>query len=477
MFLTVGCDDILDVKPVSQITGSGYWNAPGDASGYLTGIYARFRDGDGNGTGGSAVMNTTYWLEDRGDSFVEGLEGPTSDAWAQNLNETNAPNWINFYAVIQHCNLLLKYTPGIDFNVEADKNRILAEALFLRAYTYFTLVRTFGDAPLEIEPTESDDKPMLPRAPAADVMQQILTDVDQAIALFPEDGFVNKYRASKPACYALKTDALLWKAKVLNGGSADLEAAVTTADLAMPGLSLQANLGEVHSVDNKANSEIIFALYFERDEKSNQYGGRLKPRDIFVQNATNESELPYSVSTRARSVYMPSPKALAIFDEYPGDNRKNFSVISAIAPDGQVIGVFDNKMRGKLHDDDRYFENDIIIYRLATVILMKAEALAALDRPLEAVAEMDKIRNRSGLPDYTGPTDKLSVEKEILDECFREFYLELRRWPDLVRFHYGGTINIYDEVPNLNGKNVPLFFPIPRTQIDINPNLKQTEGY
>jgi starch-binding outer membrane protein, SusD/RagB family len=69
------------------------------------------------------------------------------------------------------------------------------------------------------------------------------------------------------------------------------------------------------------------------------------------------------------------------------------------------------------------------------------------------------------------------VEKEILDERFRELYLELKRWPDLVRFHFGGTINIYNEVPNLAGTQLPLFFPIPRAQMDLNPNLEQTEGY
>ena len=55
--------------------------------------------------------------------------------------------------------------------------------------------------------------------------------------------------------------------------------------------------------------------------------------------------------------------------------------------------------------------------------------------------------------------------------------MELKRWPDLVRFHFGGTISAYTEVPNLLGKNIPLFSPIPNTQIFLNPNLVQTEGY
>lgn len=475
-FMTA-CDSLLEVDQVSEIIGSGYWNTPGDVIGYLPGIYSRLRDGDGNGTGGSAVVNTLFWFEERGDAFIEGLEGPTSNAWQQNLTDANAPNWVNFYAVIHHCNLLLKYTPGIDFTVQEDKDRALAETYFIRAYTYFMLLRTYGNVPLELEPTESDNKPMLPRTPAQEVMQHILADVEMAINLFPENGFRNKYRASKPAAYALRADALLWKAKVLNGDGTDLEAAIAAIDLATPNLTLLPTLDQIHNVENKRNSEIAFALYFERDEKPNHYSSRLKPRDIFVQNAANAADLAYSVTTRARSVYMPSPKVEEIFDAYPGDSRKKHAIIRAVNASGGTIGVFDNKFRGRLHPDDRYYEDDIVIYRLGELILLKAEALAALGRTDEAIAELNKTRSRAGISEYNGATDKQTVEREILDERFRELFLELKRWPDLVRFHYGGTINIYEEVPNLIGKSVPLFFPIPRTQIDINPELEQTEGY
>ena len=54
--------------------------------------------------------------------------------------------------------MLLKYTPGIDFGVEADKNRLLAEAYCIRGYMYFCIARIWGDAPLELEPTESSSK-------------------------------------------------------------------------------------------------------------------------------------------------------------------------------------------------------------------------------------------------------------------------------------------------------------------------------
>lgn len=463
-----GCEDIIEVEPVSEITGASYWQAESDVLGYMTGIYSDFR----------GLMNTTLLLEDRGDSFIPGLEGPVSDAWNQNLNQNNAPNWVNHYNLIHHCNLLLKYAPGITFSTQARKDRVIAEAHFIRAYVYFTLIRAYGDVPLVLQPTESDEPSLPSRAPSAAVMQQILDDVNQAITLFPEAGFINKSRASKPTAYALKADALLWKNKVLEGNPQDLEEAIAALDLATPNLSL-VNLAQIFSTDNRNNAEIAFSIRFLRDERSDQYGSRLKPRDIFVSNATNKAQIPYS-KNGARSVYNPSPKLLALYNQNPNDRRGSEFIIRAVDAANRTIGIFDNKFRGTLDPLDptiRFYDNDIVIYRLAGLLLLKAEALAALNRLPAAVAELNKVRNRAGTGNYTGTMTKQVVEKEILDERFRELHLELKRWPDLVRFHFGGTINIYNEVPNLNGKQVPLFFPIPRAELDLNPNLEQTAGY
>ncbi|UGU17417.1 RagB/SusD family nutrient uptake outer membrane protein [Sinomicrobium kalidii] len=462
----LGSCELTEVDTVSDITNDQYWNTQGDVESYLFGIYNKLRN----------EYNTTYYFEDRGDTFVPGLEAGLSTAWNQNLTPQNAPNWLGFYNLIHHCNLLLKYSADIEFRVQADKDQILAETYFIRAFTYFTLLRSWGDVPLELEPTESDSKPQLPRAPGSDVMAQILSDIDLALELFPGDGLVNKSRASRAAAHAFKADVLLWKARVLGGSDADLEAVISNADAASSGLALESDFAKIYDTENRNGTEVIFSLHFEFDEKSDHYSDNLKPRDIFVQDAVNFDDIPYARSG-ARSGYAPSPKLETAFDENPDDIRKDASIIKAIAADNSVIGVFDNKMRGTIVTENRQYDSDIIVYRLAEMILFKAEALAALNRTGEAVTELNKIRNRARTGNYDGDMSKNAVEREILRERFRELYLELKRWPDLLRFHYAGTIDVYSEVPNLSGTNVPLYFPIPVVQIDRNPNLTQTEGY
>ena len=122
-------------------------------------------------------------------------------------------------------------------------------------------------------------------------------------------------------------------------------------------------------------------------------------------------------------------------------------------------------------------DNDLIIYRLADIFLLKAEAYAALNNTVEAIKYLDRVRVRTGNGPYAGATDKASVEKEILDERGRELFFENKRWFDLVRFHSGGTINVYTYVPNLVGKKTPLFWPVNTTVFANNNLIVQTEGY
>lgn len=467
--LTVASCALLEVENPSNIYGDGYWKSKGDVESYLTGTYTVFR----------TTCNTTSYLTERSDEFVSGLEAGTSNYLTQNLTSLNGSSWADFYKVIQHCNMIIKYAPTVVFGQESERNDILAQAYTIRAYMFFYVARVWGDAPLELTPTESSSKPKLARVPALEVVGQAMDDATTAIGLFSRDGWVaGKGKASKQAAYALMADMYLWKAKVLEGGDEDLEAAIEYADLAMAGTELESDFSKIYGT--RKGKEVIWAIHFGYPEITGQYSHFLKPRDIFVENAVNKADIAYAKSG-ARSSFAPSPQIISLLKTYPGDVRQNSYIVAKDAG-GNTLGTFDNKMRGTATESNVSYDNDIIIYRAAEMILFKAEALAALDRVSEAVAQLNLVRGRAGIGDYSGSMNRRSVEAEICDERGREFYLENKRWPDLLRFHYEGVINVYDVVPNLKAKArqglyIPLYLAIPTMDMDLNSELVQTDGY
>ena len=459
----VSCS-LLDVENPSSIYGSGYWKTKGEVSSYLTGTYTSFR----------SCCNSLEHFEARSDVFIGGLEGSGSNQWAQNLTALNGISWGSWYTVIQHCNMILANIDKVSYTDQNEKNDILGQVYTLRAYMYFSLIRLYGDVPLELEATQSSNKPMLERSPEDKVMERILLDIDTAIGLFPEDWSSSKSLASKKAAYALKADALLWKAKVLDGTDDDLEDVIEYADLAADGTVLEPEFADIYNTRN--GQEVIWSIHFGYPEISGQYSHFLTLRDQFVKTAVNMEDVPYAISG-ARSSYAPSPEIRALFDVYPGDVRKANAYIEAVDKDGTVLGVSQNKMVGTKTETNRIYDNDIVLYRTAEMIMFKAEALAALDRIPEAIVELNKVRNRAKIGDYSGPEDRQSVELEILDERAREFWLENKRWPDLLRFHYEGVIDVYDVVPNLKeretvGITVPLYYAIPLNEMSLNHNLE-----
>jgi hypothetical protein len=461
------CKKLLDVTPQSQITGQVYFKNESDFEPFVIGNYTSIR----------AFANSITYGEERSEELIQGPNSRLSTVWAQQL--TNTVNTINYngqYKAIGSVNLLLDKIEPFAFANAALKNRLKAEALCQRAYTYFFLVRVIGDTPLMLAPVTDDNVPLLPRAKAVDVLKQIFADLDLAISLFPEKTYVNKYRFSYGAAQALKAEAKLWSAKVNGGGTTDLNDAITAAQaVETTGVSLLTNFGQVTTV--RANAEVIMSAYYQRDETGPNYGINALPFLQTVQGAANIDSIPYCLtSVNGQSGYEISLKSRQLFSGLVNDKRIPFTFI--IERQGTVQKNFwVTKLPGNKYTDDRISDNDVIMWRLADVYLMEAEAYAALNNTTQAITYLNKVRVRAGNGNYTGATDKATVELEVFNERGREMFYENKRWYDIVRFHSGGTINAYTYVPNLVGKTVPLYWPLSSTVLAANPSLTQTPGY
>jgi hypothetical protein len=318
--------------------------------------------------------------------------------------------------------------------------------------------------------------PLLPRSPAKDVMQQVLKDLDTAISLFPTTTYISKYTFSYGAANALKADASLWNAKVLGAGVTGFNDAVTAiTNVEKTGVSLLPDFGDITTA--RANNEVILAAYYNRDETGNNYAVNALPFLSIVTGAANIDSIPYCLtSSYGQGAYQISPLSRALFTN-PNDKRIPYTWVQE--RDGNTnTFAWITKYPGNVYPSvGRVPDNDIIIYRLGGVDLMAAEAYAGLGNSSMAVQYLNKVRERAGTGDYSGPTDTATLEKEILDERGRELFFENKRWYDLVRFYEGGTINIYNYIPNLIGKTTPIYWPLSISVLSNNSKLVQTEGY
>lgn len=206
------CESNLDITPESTTSFSSFYKTPDDAKTALNGVYKSFRD----------ASNTFYLYGDlRSDLIVQGDLGAGNDVVRNTITQnTIGTDWELFYKVNNAANLLLDNIDGIEFSNESEKNDIKAQALTLRAMTYFYMVRIWGDVPLiTVGISSAKQTEVFPegRTSSDAIFDQIVNDISLAEGLFSTEGISSKYRISKPALSALEAEVLLWRAKVKVG--------------------------------------------------------------------------------------------------------------------------------------------------------------------------------------------------------------------------------------------------------------------
>jgi len=227
IFISPSCKKILEQQPKNSTYLQQFWKSASDCEYAIAGNYALMRDAftDYNFRYymyGDAVANTYFTIDYNGD----GLEGIQSGNFTFQYNVQNLGDWTKFYKSIAMSNTVLKQVPKItDAQLESSnfvsdptvyRNKIMGEALFIRALTYFEMIKVWGDVPLVIEAYDDPlTAPQLPRSPKADVMAQIEKDCLAAAGML-QWGYQDKsdiaVRANKGSVMALLTHLYLWRA-------------------------------------------------------------------------------------------------------------------------------------------------------------------------------------------------------------------------------------------------------------------------
>ncbi len=476
----------LDMQPESQLTYNGFWDTEEAAKAAHTGIYASYRNYD-----------FTLWRMGEVRSDVWGgntfANSPNDiELVANNISTSivHFGNWANFYGLLHYINDFIKSAPDVPFKSEAEKNHMLGQVYGLRAHIYYTMLKAWGDVPISTEPLLEVDLEKLkkPRAPKSEVMQLVKDDIEASLNYFGNDNSLWQGRRiywSKAATLALKGDAFLWSGKVLGGGNDDFNEAKTALEQ-ITGFDL-VDYSNLWGQQNENNNEFIFTLDYQQDQASNFYGTYFTTRavDIDVLYDENGNSLSGFV-VNGLSRYGASEKTLLLLDDTLDQRRNTFL---RVYEDGNVHipyqagnpsyqGSVLNKFLGIIGDDgSRWSFNNVPVYRYADVLLMLAEAKNNLGQ--DPSAEINRVRERAYGDNFDGHEftngSYEQNKKAILDERYKEFIGEGKRWWDLVR---AGDGIVFNEVATLDASEAyKIYYSISQSMLANDSELTQTEGY
>lgn len=414
-----GCNDWLDVRPENEQPIDEFWNNKEEVDAVMMGAYQQLR---------SSLEYLVRWGELRGD-VVELGPGLTSN---ENMlavkgldikSDNPICKWQPFYNAIGRCNAVIRYAADVLPRDKTFTDRAceayIAEAKWVRALCYFYLVRTFRDVPYITEPYLNDRQEFrIPKSDGMDILRTVVADLRACAQLIPvaydPGSWENKGRATVWALYALAADIYLWL------GEYD-EAIGMCENIEKSGLYTLLSTDDWYGLYYPGNSsESIIELQWD--------GMQLQTNSLFAWF--------YNESANANN-YAVSDAAVAKFNEFPDESDQRGDGGSYIESSGK-IWKYAGTARGvsNLRESGRRDAN-WIFYRLADVLLMRAEALVLREGEGDmaaAYAIVRQIRERAG---YTMHPDMPSSQSEmidlVLDERLRELCFEGKRWFDLVR--------------------------------------------
>jgi starch-binding outer membrane protein, SusD/RagB family len=489
--LLAGCRD-LDVTDPNAQDSSKFWKTKEDANAGITaayngllflGTYSRWHIFANDIRSDIGTAQATGWGELRNWNAFQ----------LSNYDfEVNRDLWANNYELIGRANQVIGNVPAIDMD-PAERDRIVAEAKFLRALGYFNLVTLFENIPVYTSPPTGAERPAA--SPPAETWALIEQDLKDAAAVLPtEYDDQNEGRATKGAALAMLGKVQLQMAGVLDLQAKWGEAAATLAQVvALNKYRLlqdadggyQANFLESKDFNNpesvfEVSTEDKFPIgvtgisfpkmigacgpgftptycdarptrwYFEQFQLSKTATGDVDPRmDVTIL---------YDRADRASEVVFGHPRS----DYFTG-------------PAGQDTMLFFRKYAEWQTSSDQRWDNPINykVIRYADVLLMQAEALLQ-SGGTNPTAPLNLVRARVGKAPVASTVTGTALRDTILMERMFELGLEASRFNDLRRYDLlTDALKSRDKDFDTfqNGKSERL--PIPSTERNLNPNLEQ----
>ncbi|WP_026993883.1 RagB/SusD family nutrient uptake outer membrane protein [Flectobacillus major] len=463
LLVASGCDEdkYLNPKPATSISGANAFDTPERVLGLVNGIYKAVKSG--NFYGG----NYYTYSEARGEEFINRTSNTFTayEAWNQTLNSGSnfvAGFWAAGYGAINNANIVIKGLTDNPTVVNATLSKqYIAEAKFLRALSYFSLVTLYArpynenkgtspGLPLRLQAETTTANNGLKRSSVAEVYAQIIKDLDEAEADLPNSyssNLLNTTRAHKNTAIALKTRVYLNAgnyAKVIDEAKKIVSNAAPFAATTGVNHKLQ-NIIEIFTTNYTSTESILSVPMTELD------------------NVTGQSSFPYVFN--ANSEYNLNPNGIWGDTEWKStDLRRTFA---RTASGVQFLTKYNKPSP---------FLDYLPIIRYSEVLLNYAEAAARTGDLTKSLELLKAVRNRSDAS-YVFPTSNVATQTALINTILKERRIELLgegfRSNDLVRnlLPLPAKASSSLSAPAVEPSQANYVFPLPNVEIVSNKLL------
>ncbi|MGJ1433761.1 RagB/SusD family nutrient uptake outer membrane protein [Sphingobacterium spiritivorum] len=423
------CEKYLENKLRNDTYADTYWKNESEANSALAGVYSLFRRAHATnqaffiwGDGPVGVMTS-----DEGNLQT----GIYNGDFVTPYREEGIHNWKNWYRVVDAASAAIERIPKIpDDQFDAGrKSYLLGEAHFMRALTYFYMTRVWGDLPLQTESTTTAAQGVLKeRTSTEEILKFIMSDAQKASSLLTWEGIntQGRRRASKAAALALLAHVSAWEndyAKTI---------LYTDSIIDRPDYFALQDRETIRDVFKEATApENIFVITNkDAENESSAYNGVFTSSVGFLTVSSDIfQKMPF-----VTPIYFGETSKLDVLyevEDNPDDIRRTqFFTTGRSSYVNSLMKYSDIVYKNPVTSSDPRTESNIVIFRLADLILLKAEALEATGKQDDALSHMELIRERAGANPLTSV---VNLKLAILKERQRELVGEGHNYFDIVR--------------------------------------------
>lgn len=456
MMLVTSCSDFLNLEPKSNFTGETFYQTENDFKMALNGTYHRLQ----------MIYNRYYYQysEIRSDNSWH-----SSHKWCdENVMSSNDTKdlWELCWAAVHTANELIVHLEPFEMN-ETKKQDILSQARFIRALTYFDLVRFYGGVPIQKEPVNEVEAMKIPRQTALKTYDFIISELEELKNQLNEK-YVDNSKPSAIVAKALLAQVYLMRCGYpyyTNEWDKVRDYCLEVINTAPFDQAMTWDWTKIFSAEGEKSPEFIFSLKY----KAGGIGENCEYNKWF------------SKLEDGSGILMSEDGFRDTFEE--GDIRRDHSIgtsyieasTGAIKKREHVI-----KFGWSFDSGNNEWGNDLPIIRYTDIKLMYAEAICEISEKVEteAVEILNEVRNRAKLPTVTPPNIE-TWRSALLNERRHEFAYEGTRWFDLVRSNtFLQALSDVGKGTLFNEKHY--IFPIPQKEVDLVNNkdiMWQNPGY